>query len=246
MKRFVWLFSFAMLVMAAAWGAEPKETPEYLFQKAMYLETAKADYQGAIPVYETIMKDYESNAVFAVKSLYRLGICYEKTGNPEKAEQCARKLVQEHVDAVNADTEIAEFTYRHLGPVVHGKIKSEEIVVMTTGREQITDKLNMIILPSVEFKDAHLVEVVSTLMDQSMIYDKSPTPEPKGISFGIMEGIYDTNAPREKQQHPRVTISLKNVSLMNALESITKSIGYQFIVEDSCVVLTPPEKIPCK
>lgn len=92
MKCFVWLFSFAMLVTAAAWGDEPKETPEYLFQKALHLETAKADYQGAIPVYETIIGENTTAAVFAVKALIRLGICYEKAGNPDKAAECKRQL----------------------------------------------------------------------------------------------------------------------------------------------------------
>lgn len=91
MKRFACLFGFAMSVMAA-WGAEPKETPEYLFQKAVHLETAKADYQGAIPVYETIIGEHTNAAVFAVKALIQLGICYEKIGNPDKAAECKRQL----------------------------------------------------------------------------------------------------------------------------------------------------------
>lgn len=92
MKSVAWLSGLVMLVMAAAWAAEPQETPEYLFQKALHLETAKADYQGAIPVYEKIVKEHGTNAVFAARALLQMGICYEKIGDSDKSDECAVKF----------------------------------------------------------------------------------------------------------------------------------------------------------
>lgn len=239
MKRYIWLSGLVMLVMTAAWGDEPKETAEYLFQKALYLETAKADYQGAIPVYETIVKEYKGDDLFAAKALYRLGICYEKTGQSEKAEQCAGKLEREYVAAVKADAEIAEFTRRNLeGKILRSRtFEFGNDSMDTIDRKQIINKLNTIILPSIEFKDAILPKVLDTLKEQSSIYDKSPASEPKGISFGILGDM-----PSVSQWPPSVTISLRNVSLMDALESITKAIDYEFIVTDAGVYLTALKK----
>ena len=81
-----------ILVLTLSIAHAENNSPEFLYQKALYLETAKADYEGAIKIYEEIIKQSEKNAEFTVKTLYRMGLCYEKVGNIEKAKECAIKL----------------------------------------------------------------------------------------------------------------------------------------------------------
>ena len=97
MKTLAGVMSLVVLLGAAC--AAELNTPEQLYQKALYLETAKADYQGAIPIYATIISNHEQNAAFTIKALYRQGVCYEKTGQAEQAKQCAQKLADQYADA---------------------------------------------------------------------------------------------------------------------------------------------------
>ena len=242
MKALAGVMSLVVLLGAAC--AAELNTPEQLYQKALYLETAKADYQGAIPIYAAIISNHEQNVAFTIKALHRQGVCYEKIGAPDKAGQCAYKLVSQYVDAVNADPEIVDFTHRNIkSPVVRREtnISDKKIMKQTTGRKQIMDKLNAIILPSVEFQNANLEEVLAYLNEQSIIYDTSVGP--KGVPVGITIGGPDIK-PDKPPQSPSVSIKLKNISLMDALKYISKTIGFQILVNDEGVYLTsgmPPE-----
>jgi tetratricopeptide (TPR) repeat protein len=123
-------------LLGAAIGADPS-TPEYLYRKALELEKGKADFKGAMPIYETIVTEYEENAEFAALALYRLGGCYEKTGELEKASECARKLVGQYAAAASNNAELAAWTKRYAKP--------EEAAAK---REKMIKKLNAIVIPN--------------------------------------------------------------------------------------------------
>lgn len=88
-------------------------TPEFLFQKALYLETAKVDYKGAIEIYEKIIKEHEKNTEFVAKSFYRMGVCYEKIGQKEDAKECAQELKNNYEKIVKKNSEIESFVQRY-------------------------------------------------------------------------------------------------------------------------------------
>ena len=91
MKKLTLVVGIILASVISAVCAE-NNAPEFLYQKGLYLETAKADYEGAVKVYEKIIKEHETNAEFVAKSLYRTGICYEKLGKSGKAGKAFNKL----------------------------------------------------------------------------------------------------------------------------------------------------------
>ncbi|MBN2266190.1 MAG: tetratricopeptide repeat protein, partial [Candidatus Aminicenantes bacterium] len=51
-----------------------------LFEKAKFTMETKGDLKGAIDLFEEIIKKYPNERDYAAKSLYLIGICYEKLG----------------------------------------------------------------------------------------------------------------------------------------------------------------------
>lgn len=54
-----------------------------LFEKALYLEEAKGELQGAIDIYNQIVDNKSSDPAIQAKALLHMGICYEKLGMKE-------------------------------------------------------------------------------------------------------------------------------------------------------------------
>lgn len=101
-------------VLGTAVGAE-SDSAELLYQRALHLETAKADYDGAIPIYATILSQHAQNTALAAKALFRQGVCYEKTGKLDLARQCARKLLGEFKTAAASDADMVQWAVRLSG-----------------------------------------------------------------------------------------------------------------------------------
>ena len=101
-------------------------TPEFLYQKGLYLETAKADYDGAVKIYEEIIKTHEKNAEFVAKSLYRAGICYEKLSKNDKAEEVFGKLGKDYAKYLasieGASQKVSAFTQDKITKKLKGKV----------------------------------------------------------------------------------------------------------------------------
>lgn len=128
MKKMLRIVSL-VAVLGAAQGADP-DTLERLYQAALHMETANADYKGAIPVYGAIISNHEQNVAIAVRALHRQGVCYEKTGRAELARQCAESLAGQYGAEANASAEIREWLARHVelspgGKVAAGARKSQ-------------------------------------------------------------------------------------------------------------------------
>lgn len=188
-----------IVLLGAAFGAEPN-TPEYLYQKALNLETAKADYQGAIPIYETIVKEYESNVVFVVKALLQMGICYEKIGNSDKADECAGKFVSlllhspEISAAFEKDVEkapyIKDFLHRHTSGIPPPADIYDVDNIRRNGTKELWQSMLNSTVIDVDFKEASFRQVIHTL--QSKIAEaeiSSKGKEGKGISRGVTVGV---------------------------------------------------------
>ena len=110
MNKLLGAIVFSAVIGAAA-GAEP-DNVDLLYQRALYMETAKADYDAAIPIYATIISQHAQNTALVAKALYRQGVCYEKTGRTDLARDCAKRLNTEFQSAMRADTEISRWAER--------------------------------------------------------------------------------------------------------------------------------------
>lgn len=95
---------------------------------------------------------------------------------------------------------------------------------------ELKRKLDSIILPEVEFREAAITDVVAFLRQESKKYTKDKTE----INFVLM-------APAGKA--PTVTMSLKKIPLMEVLRYITVVTGLQYQVDPHAVVISPPLKL---
>ena len=110
MKKLFGIVGLCALIGTAS-GTE-SDGVELLYQRALHLETAKADYDGAIPIYATILSQHAQNAAIAAKALFRQGVCYEKTGKLDLARKCAQRLSGEFQEIAKADPDIAKWAER--------------------------------------------------------------------------------------------------------------------------------------
>ena len=98
-----------------------------------------------------------------------------------------------------------------------------------TGPSPLLEKLNGIILPSVNFSGMELSRVVNTLSVISEEFDKTGTT-PKGVNIVLLD---------QSNANPTVNITLRNLSLKRVLDFITDATGYQYEVQADAVVVRP-------
>ena len=91
-------------------------------------------------------------------------------------------------------------------------------------------KLASIVLPVLDFREAELQQVVSFLHDRSVDLD----PDGEGVNFVV----------NVREEVPKVTLSLKNVSLRSVLRVITMLTDTDYELEENIVIIQrlPPEK----
>lgn len=96
------------------------------------------------------------------------------------------------------------------------------------GPSPLLEKLNKIVLPSVNFSGMELGRVMTTLSVVSEEFDQSGTT-PKGVNIVLLD---PTGA------NPVVNnINLRNLSLKRVLDLVTQSVGYQYEVQADAVIV---------
>ena len=91
-----------ILFFSAVSSCEENAGTEELFMKAMQMETQDADYEGAMWVYNDILRENPENEEITAKALGKIEVCYKKLGYTEKEwEVMKNRLIEEPV-RVNA------------------------------------------------------------------------------------------------------------------------------------------------
>lgn len=91
-------------------------------------------------------------------------------------------------------------------------------------------KLASIVLPVLDFHEAELKQVVAFLQDRSTDLD----PDGEGVNFVV----------NLKEEAPKVTVSLKNVSLRSVLRVVTMLTDTDYELEENIIIIqrSPPGK----
>jgi len=99
-------------------------SPEYkiLFEKAKFTMETKGDLNGAIALFNDIIKKYPKEREYSAKSQLYIGLCYEKLGNTE-ARKAYERVVRDYADQ-------AEST----------KLARERLNALTIGKNISTNK----------------------------------------------------------------------------------------------------------
>ena len=107
--------------------------------------------------------------------------------------------------------------------------EKEGSVATQTGPSPLLEKLNRIVLPSVNFSGMELSRVVNTLSVISEEFDQTGGT-PKGVNIVLLD---------QSSANPVVNLTLRNLPLKRVLDFITDSVGYQYEVQADAVVVRP-------
>lgn len=99
-KVFLMVVILVMGVSLLFSGLVKQESAKALFERAVYLQETRGDLEGAIEVFQKIVKDFPKEREIAAKAQLQIGLCYEKLGFKE-----AQKAYQ---DVINNYPEQAE------------------------------------------------------------------------------------------------------------------------------------------
>ena len=103
-----------------------------------------------------------------------------------------------------------------------------------TAAAKLTRKLQAIVIPRLDFRDATVAEAVEFLKKKSAELDTAePDPAKRGVNFVLNLGAAPEAAPQ------RLTLSLSNIPLLEALKYVTGLASLKFKVERSAVVIVP-------
>lgn len=107
--------------------------------------------------------------------------------------------------------------------------KPNQAIASEAEQSPLLEKLNNIMLPSVNFSGMELGRVVNTLSVVSAEYDTTGST-PKGVNIVLLD---PANA------NPALNLTLRDMSLKRVLDFITDSVGYQYEVQADAVVVRP-------
>jgi Tol biopolymer transport system component len=113
-------------VVCATFALQNSSQHKVLFEKAKFTMETKGDLRGAIELFEDIIKKYPNERDYAAKSLYLMGICYEKLGErqAQQAQAAFQKIVEDYpdqTDAVNMAKEKLLVLQKVQGPAEMGE-----------------------------------------------------------------------------------------------------------------------------
>ena len=101
----------------------------------------------------------------------------------------------------------------------------------------IEEKANAIIIPKLVLKEASLQESVDFLVEKSRELD----PEKKGITITLPKDLSTLDVGSGPfPSKARLTVSLTNIPVFEALKYITSLAGVVFKVTESALVIVPP------
>jgi len=112
---------------------------------------------------------------------------------------------------------------------VQGAAVAFDYGVGRTPGAYLTEKMNKIIFPTVQFRDATLEEAIEYLRVKSRDLDTDPAG--KGFSVILRTGDTPSNA--------KITLDLKDVPMSEALRYVTELAGMKYKVEPHAVLIVP-------
>ncbi len=99
----------------------------------------------------------------------------------------------------------------------------------------LAGKIRSIKIPRVNFSNLELTAVIETLSELSVEFDtQEKDPSKKGVNI---VPLFDPNT----RNNPRVSISLRNLSLEKILKFVTQQVNFQFDIVEEAVVVQPTD-----
>ena len=239
-------------------GSRPDKTPEFLASKDQIKRLFRegkilmnsGQYDEADRRFQQILEidPYNEDATALLKSL-------ERTRNEigvDAQDESRVHLLRQVTDA-------------WIPPVAHDvrPPKSEQVSTSIGSealhQQKILEKLNTIIIPEVNYREAVVSDVITFLSDESRRLD----PEKNGVNIVLGAGVTAPAAPGAPTAPPpapgasavaptesgagtageiegrKITLSLRNVPLIDALKYVTQLADLKYRIQSSAVIILP-------
>jgi len=153
---------------------------------------------------------------------------------------------------------------------VSGPVESEAgpPKLTQTQSQQLREKMQGIVIPSISFRQASIVDVINFLREASEANDPqkgggvniilqldagpagaAPAPPPTpaedlwGAPGGGLPPPAGGEAPADTAGIPAITLTLRRVSLMDAIKYVTEVAGLKYRLEENAVIITPKDRV---
>ena len=129
------------------------------------------------------------------------------------------------------------------------------IAKVLTKKQEIMERMKTIIIPQVEFRQAHIRDVIDFLSSAGMDYDGTPGPH-RGVNLilnleqpkserAASEDPFggdlfdDPGAPAGKPSGRLITFSARHISLYDAMNIVCRMCELEWSIQSSAVIIEP-------
>src|SRR5579871_2724207 len=246
-------------------GPSPDQTPEFLAKKDQIKKLFRegkilmnsGQYDEAQKRFEEVLliDPYNEDATTLLKNLDKQR---QEIGTGVQEENRVRRL-REVTDAwaspISREVKPPSIT-TGIGPIDSEAVRQQKIV----------EKLNKIIIPEINFREAVVSDVITFLGDESRRLD---LPDHAGVNIVLSGGVGGPAAPAapaaaaptvpaaapepagaagaapppapETVEGRKITLSLRNVPMIDALKYVTQLADLKFRIEPSAVIVSPTD-----
>jgi hypothetical protein len=138
------------------------------------------------------------------------------------------------------------------------------IAKVLTSEQKIIEKMKTIIIPNLDFRNANIADVVDFLQTISFELDKEPERMKRGLSIVFDDSDYKKSQqkepvvsnsdpfaatfsedsdpfaiPQQKTGHRSITLSMRNVSLYDAVNVVCKLCDMKWSIQNSAIMIEP-------
>ncbi len=196
-------------------------TDAMMVQSGLLLANSSVEignYDAAISQYQNVLRSdpYSSAARRGMENAERRRHEYFKTAYDHQRAKMLAQVAESWEDKV---------------PVLGAAAVADYSVGRSPGA-YLTEKMNKIIFPTVQFHDATLEEAIEYLRVKSRDLDTfTDASDPKGVSLILRTG--------DKPSNTRISLDLKEVPMSEALRYVTELAGMKYKVEPHALVIMP-------
>jgi Tol biopolymer transport system component len=97
----MFLLAGALVFLFFGQSSFAQQTAEDMFEAALLKKEAAGDLNGAIQLFQKILKEFPQNRDVCARALLQVGMCYEKLGN-EEAQKAYQRIIHDYADQPKA------------------------------------------------------------------------------------------------------------------------------------------------
>ena len=201
------------------------------------------DYEQAEVLFDQVLVEDEYN-LEAMRFLKKIAEKKYRASSQER-KATAADMTQEVREKWNPPS-------RALGEGA-GPLGGPRVSTTVSGSRKLEKRMQEIVIPSIEFRQANIVDVVDFLVEASIAGDadahgvniilnlKLPNENPAAQGEGDegFEGMVDAPLDQGGALISTITLNLRRVSLLDAIRYITEVAGLKYRIEENAVIITP-------